>query len=114
MRTAHAQHAIPEHQRLVYIRSLLDKLLEISTVQCVGIMRAFNNARCMRGAEPFKLAVLHPEQVAQLDAMNDKEVSNKRINTLIRDALNVFSLKFKIKLPDLYGVVYPCIGFFWE
>jgi hypothetical protein len=39
---------ITKHQRLVYIRSLLDKVLEISTVQCVGIIRALNNARCMR------------------------------------------------------------------
>jgi len=39
---------ITKHQRLVYIRSLLDKVLEISTVQCVGIIRALNNARLMR------------------------------------------------------------------
>jgi len=46
--------------------------------------------------------------------VNDKEVISERINALIRDGLLDFSLELKIQLPDLYGAVYPCIGFFWE
>jgi hypothetical protein len=59
-----------------------------------------------------QLAVLHPEQAAQLSAVNDNEVISERINALICDGLLDFSLELKIQLPDLYGVVYPCIGFF--
>ncbi|WP_337021559.1 hypothetical protein [Pantoea anthophila] len=116
MRTAHDQHAIPEHQRLVYTCQLPDKVQDISSVQRVGIVCAFDNTRCMRRAIPFKLAVLHPEQAAQLDATNDKDVSNKHINTLIRDALIDFSLELKIRLPILCGAVLSLCEFnlFWD
>jgi len=38
MRTAHAQHVITEHQRLVYTSPLPDKVHDISAVQRVGIV----------------------------------------------------------------------------
>lgn len=40
---AHAQHVITEHQRLVYTRPLPDKIHDISAVQRVCIVRAFDS-----------------------------------------------------------------------
>nr|WP_154673389.1 hypothetical protein [Pantoea allii] len=48
MRTAHGQHVITEHQQLIYNRPVLNKVQDRCSVQRIGIVRAFDNDRCMR------------------------------------------------------------------